>query len=128
MSQSERYLRGAQKFTEVIGQAPPEMGEKGSDFLTLTIENLFADVWAREGLSVRDRRLVTLTVLTLLTKEDSLLGHLRQALKSGDLSKKEIEELMIHLTAYAGWPVGSFGFDVAMKVFAELRKPRPDTL
>lgn len=124
MSLSERYQRGAQKFAEVMGHAPPE---KGPDFLTLTIENLFADVWAREGLSVRDRRLVTLTVLTLLTKEDSLLGHLRQALKSGDLSKKEVEELMIHLAAYAGWPVGSFGFDVAMKAFAELKKPRPES-
>jgi 4-carboxymuconolactone decarboxylase len=123
MDRSERYAKGAAKFEEVIGVAPPE---RGPDFLKLTIENLFADVWSREGLSVRDRRLVTLTVLTLMLKEDSLAGHLRQALK-GDLTKKEVEELMIHLAHYAGWPVGSFGFDVAMKVFAEMRAEKSPT-
>ena len=115
---SERYLVGAAKFEEIIGFAPPE---RGPDFLRLTLEGLFADVWAREGLPRRDRRLLTLTVLLLAGKEDSVALHLRQALVSGDLSKKEVEEVMIHLAYYAGWPVGQLGFDVAMKVFAELR-------
>ena len=115
---SERYRLGAAKFEEVIGFAPPE---RGPDFLRLTVEDLFADVWAREGLARRDRRLVTLTVLLLMGKEDSVALHLRQALVSGDLDKKQVEELMIHLAFYAGWPVGQMGFDVAMKVLAELR-------
>src|SRR6266481_1298516 len=115
---SEKYLRGAAKFEEIIGVAPPE---RGPDFLQLTVEGLFADVWAREGLPRRDRRLLTLTVLLLMGKEDSVALHLRQALVSGDLSKQEIQEVMIHLAYYAGWPVGQLGFEVAMKVFAELR-------
>ena len=64
---------------------------------------------------------MTLTVLALLGKEDSLRGHLRQALDSKDLTKREISELMIHLAYYAGWPVGQFGFESAMKVLAEPR-------
>lgn len=115
---TERYEKGKKVFEEVIGFAPPD---RGPDFLKLTVENLFADVWAREGLSIRDRRLVTLTVLVLMAKEESLALHLRQALVKGDLQKKEVEELMIHLAHYAGWPLGQFGFDVAMKVFGELR-------
>jgi 4-carboxymuconolactone decarboxylase len=116
---SERYQRGAAKFEQVIGYPPPE---KGPDFLRLTIEGLFADVWAREGMSVRDRRLVTLTVLTMMGKRDALEGHLRVALSSGDLSFKEIEELMIHLAHYAGWPAGQMGFEAAMGVYLELKK------
>jgi 4-carboxymuconolactone decarboxylase len=121
---SEKFEKGAAKFEEVIGFAPPE---KGPDFLRITVENLFGDVWSREGLSIRDRRLITLTVLTLLGKESSIELHMRQALTKGDLSKKEVEELMIHLAHYAGWPVGQVGFDVAMKLFGELRKAKAPT-
>jgi 4-carboxymuconolactone decarboxylase len=121
---SEKFQKGAAKFEEVIGFAPPE---KGPDFLRITVENLFGDVWSREGLSIRDRRLITLTVLTLLGKESSIELHLRQALTKGELTKKEVEELMIHLAHYAGWPVGQVGFDVAIKLFGELRKAKAPT-
>jgi 4-carboxymuconolactone decarboxylase len=115
---SERWLTGASRFEEVIGFAPPD---RGPDFLRLTLEGLFAEVWARDGLPRRDRRLFTLTVLLLSGKADSVALHLRQALIAGELTKKEVEEVMIHLAYYAGWPVGQLGFDVAMKVFGELR-------
>jgi 4-carboxymuconolactone decarboxylase len=118
---SEKFQKGAAKFEEVIGFAPPE---KGPDFLRITVENLFGDVWSREGLSIRDRRLITLTVLTLLGKESSIELHLRQALTKGELTKKEVEEVMIHLAHYAGWPVAQVGFDSAMRVIGELRKAK----
>jgi 4-carboxymuconolactone decarboxylase len=117
---SEKWDRGAAKFEEVIGFVPPE---EGPAFLKLTVENLFADVWAREGLSVRDRRLVTITVLAMMMKEESLAGHLKQALK-GDLTKRELEEVMIHLAHYAGWPVGQLGFDTLMKTLAAIKSER----
>jgi 4-carboxymuconolactone decarboxylase len=116
---SEKYKKGAAVFKEVIGWEPPETGP---DFLKITVENLFADVWGREGLSIRDRRLITITMLTMMLKEDSLKGHLEQALKK-DLSKKEISEMMIHIAHYAGWPVGQFGFEVAGKVIQAQKAP-----
>jgi 4-carboxymuconolactone decarboxylase len=117
----EKRAKGAAKFEEVIGFAPPE---KGPEFLRITVENLFGDVWSREGLGVRDRRLITLTVLALLGKESSMELHLRQALVKNEMTKKELEEVMIHLAHYAGWPVAQVGFDALMKVVAELRKAK----
>jgi 4-carboxymuconolactone decarboxylase len=122
MSTSERFKKGAAVFEEVIGFAPPE---RGPDFLTHTVENLFADVWARDGLPRRDRRVITLTVLLLSGKDESVALHLRQALVANELSRKEVEEVMIHLAYYAGWPVAQRGFDIAMKVIAELRAAKP---
>ncbi len=118
---SEKFEKGAKVFEEVIGFRPPE---EGPAFLKLTVENLFADVWAREGLSIRDRRLVTLTILLTQMKEESLALHLRQAMK-GDLTKKELSELMIHVAHYAGWPVGQLGFDTLMAILAENKKEAP---
>jgi 4-carboxymuconolactone decarboxylase len=117
----EKFDRGAAKFEEVIGFAPPA---EGPDFLRITVENLFADVWSREGLGVRDRRLVTLTVLAVLGKTSSLELHLRQALARKELGRKELEEVMIHLAHYAGWPVGQAGFDALVKVLTEMRAAR----
>jgi 4-carboxymuconolactone decarboxylase len=118
---SEKFAKGAAKFEEVIGFAPPE---KGPEFLRITVENLFGDVWSREGLSTRDRRLITLTVLAMLGKESSIELHMKQAIARGEISKREMEEVMIHLAHYAGWPVAQVGFDVLMKVAAELRKAK----
>jgi 4-carboxymuconolactone decarboxylase len=114
---SEKFEKGAQVFEEVLGFRPPE---EGPAFLKLTVENLFADVWAREGLSIRDRRLVTLTILALQMKEESLKLHLKQALRK-DLTKKEISEVMIHIAHYAGWPVGQLGFDTLLASLAEMK-------
>lgn len=117
MSEESKFDKGARVFEQVIGWRPPA---EGPTWLKITVENLFADVWAREGLAIRDRRLITLTILCTMLKEDSLKPHLEAALKSGDLSKKELREMMIHVAHYAGWPVGQFGFDVLMKTVAEL--------
>ncbi len=106
-----KYQRGAEVFEQVVGFAPPA---KGPAFLRLTVENLFADVWSREGMSVRDRRLITITVLAMMGKRDSLELHMRRALETEDLSPKELSELAIHLAHYAGWPTGQLAFDVAM--------------
>ncbi len=118
MSDKTRFEKGAETFEKVLGWKPPE---EGPAWLKITVENLFGDVWSREGLPVRDRRLVTLTILCTMLKEDSLRPHLEAALKSGDLGKKELRELMIHVAHYAGWPVGQFGYDVLMKTVAELQ-------
>ena len=119
---SERYRKGAEAFEQVIGYPPPE---GRSEFLRLTVENLFGDVWASDGMSVRDRRLVTITLLTLSLKEDSLAGHIEQAMRSGDFSRKDLEALMIHLAHYAGWPTGQLGYEVLMKVAGKLRAEKP---
>jgi 4-carboxymuconolactone decarboxylase len=118
---SERYEKGAEVFEQVIGSAPPA---EGPDFLKVTVENLFADVWARDGLSVRDRRMLTITVLATMCKRDSLEGHVRQALVSRDLSFAELQEVAIHLAHYAGWPVGQLVFDVAIRTAMELKAAR----
>jgi 4-carboxymuconolactone decarboxylase len=123
MSGSDRFERGAEVFEKVIGWRPPA---EGPDWLKITVENLFGDVWGREGLSIRDRRLVTLTILLTMLKEDSLRPHLEQTLKNGELSRPELMELMIHVAHYAGWPVGQFGFDCLMKVLAERKAAAAD--
>ena len=71
----------------------------------LTDNVLFGDVWARPGLSPRDRSLITVAALTALGRTDQLRSHLGLALNNG-VTREELAELATHLAFYAGWPAG----------------------
>jgi 4-carboxymuconolactone decarboxylase len=115
MAKSDRE-KGIAKFEEVMGFPPPPLEDP---FLEMTVDHLFPNVWTRGGLSRRERRLVTLTVLACLGHEPTLTLHLNAAAKSGDLADQDVDELMVHLAHYAGWPVGAMGSALARRLRAE---------
>src|SRR6185295_13816314 len=118
MPTSEQRKKGFEKFGEVMGFTPPDM--PGDVFLDQTIEHLFAEVWARPGLGTRERRLITLTILICMGNEMTLRLHFGAAMQSGDLSDAEIDELILHVAHYGGWP----GAAVASQVVRQLRAER----
>ena len=61
MSDADRRARGLAGVRAGDGLQGP--ASRRDPFLDVTLDHLFADLWSRPGLSVRDRRLVTLTVL-----------------------------------------------------------------
>ena len=66
---------------------------------------LFDEVWEREGLSKRDRSLITVAALTALGKMDQLQFHLDYARQNG-VTDEELKEALLQLAFYAGWPNG----------------------
>lgn len=64
---------------------------------------ILGDIWARPQLSRRDRSLLVVSALTALGRIDELEIHIPGALNHG-VSKAEIEELMLMLAVYAGFP------------------------
>ena len=77
------------------------------DFFAMTAEHLFADVWTREGLTDRDRRLLLLGLLMGLGEHSIVDIQLEAALKNAELGAAELREIVIFLTHYAGWPRGA---------------------
>ena len=118
MAKSERWEKGAAKMKQLFG-AEPRPGTMHEDFLQITVENLFGDIWNRPGLELRERSLITVAALTVLARERELKVHLRGALNAG-ISREKINEMMIHLAHYGGWPVGVNGLRIAKEVFEEI--------
>jgi 4-carboxymuconolactone decarboxylase len=118
MSDPERRARGTATFAKVMGFEPPAL--EGDLFLDVTLDHLFAELWARPGLPVRERRIITLTVLICLGHEATLKLHLGAAMRTGQLSDGEIDELVLHVAHYGGWPVAA----VASQVVRQLRAER----
>lgn len=75
------------------------------DFFGLTVEHLFAEIWTRPGLSVRERRLLLTGLLIGQGKLDVAQIQVDAALRSGELDEDQLREIVIFLTHYAGWPI-----------------------
>ena len=98
-------------------QAQRLLGDVAPKLAQLTDEVLFGDVWARPGLSPRDRSLVTVSALIALNRPDQLRSHMARARDNG-VSKDELVETVTHLAFYAGWPNAVTAAGVAREVFA----------
>ena len=72
-----------------------------------TLEFLFGEVWTRPGLTRRQRRLVTLACVCGTTAPDAVDAHMYGALASGDLTRDELLEFVLHFAVYCGWPKAS---------------------
>ncbi|WP_068924562.1 carboxymuconolactone decarboxylase family protein [Planobispora rosea] len=79
----------------------------GGDFFSMTVEHLFTEVWSRDGLSGRDRRLLLLGLLVGQGMDDALEVQIDAALRTSELTPGELREIVLFLTHYAGWPRGA---------------------
>ena len=118
MSEHDTRQKGLAKFAEVMQFTPPEMPP--DPFFDATVDHIFGELWSRPGLGVKERRISTLTLLMCLGNELPLKLHFGAAMKSGDLSDTEIDELILHVAHYGGWPAAA----VAAQVVRQLRAER----
>lgn len=77
--------------------------------------NAWGTVWQREGLSLRDRSLITVAMAAALGKSTELKVHVRGALNNG-LTPEELKEVFLHLSVYAGFPACLEAFRAAAEV------------
>jgi alkylhydroperoxidase/carboxymuconolactone decarboxylase family protein YurZ len=101
----EAFAAGRQTMESVYGAAllPPEVKAGGSPFQDETVGHLFADIWSRPGLSVRDRRLLVLGATAMLGRADLIEVQTFGALANGELNKAELDEALLQLAFYVGW-------------------------
>ncbi len=67
---------------------------------------LYGEVWTRdEYLTSRDRRLISICCSAELGVDEETAEHLEAALRSGELSFEELQEVVIHVAVYLGWIV-----------------------
>lgn len=100
----ERRERGLEMMAKVYGF---DVSDAPGEFFGITVDHLFADIWTRPGLSMRDRRLLLLGLLAGQNLDDVLSLQIPAALDNGELTPAELREIAIFLTHYIGWPIGS---------------------
>ena len=115
----ELRRKGLAKMNEVYAW---EMSDMPGDFFALTVDHLFGDIWSRPGLSMRDKRLITLAVVTALGLPDLAEIQVNAALENEEMTADELREMAIFITHYVGFPLGSGFNGVVERVAAKRRK------
>lgn len=100
-----RRQRGLDTMKRVYGW--DDLGDAPGDFFGITADHLFGEIWNREGLSFRDRRLLLIGLLTGLGEHDVTELQIGAALGNEEISADELREIAIFLTHYVGWPRGT---------------------
>lgn len=85
----------------------------------MTDRVLYGEVWERDGLSARDRSLLTVASLMTANRFQQLEAHIGLALDHG-VTREEMGEALLHLAFYASWPASI----TASRIFLEVVKKR----
>jgi 4-carboxymuconolactone decarboxylase len=109
----ERIRIGQEEFQEVnlLPSPPPTTPYFHAGILNF----VFGHVWKRPGLSRRDRRLVTIACVGLSDARTPIDSHVGSALGSGDITWDEMQEIILHFSAYYGVPKGEALHDAARR-------------
>jgi alkylhydroperoxidase/carboxymuconolactone decarboxylase family protein YurZ/uncharacterized protein (DUF1330 family) len=99
-----RYDRGIEMITEVYAGDVAAMPEGTMPFYDVMMKSLFAEVWDRDVLSIRDRRLLLMGAIAAQGHADVFGIQAKASLKRGELSPDELRECLIMLAPYAGYP------------------------
>ena len=124
MNERERYASGLEVRRAVLGDAHVDrsLAKRNSfnePFQDLITRYAWGEVWSRPGLPRHTRSLVTLAMLVALNRTDELKLHLRGAINN-NVSREEIQELLLHSAIYCGVPAANSAFHIAEQVFAEI--------
>ena len=107
----------------VLGDAHVDRSRASADDFSLEWQDFvtrqaWGAVWTRPGLSLRERSLMTLSILTALGCEHELPLHVRGAITNG-LTPDEIREVIMHAAVYAGIPAGNTAMAIAARTLQE---------
>ncbi|MEO0822507.1 MAG: 4-carboxymuconolactone decarboxylase [Pseudomonadota bacterium] len=118
-----RFERGMATRRRVLGDAYVDgavarTGALDAPFQRYITEGPWGSVWSRDGLSLRERSLVTLALLAGLGNWEEFALHLRATANTG-ASPEEVREAMLHVAVYAGAPAGNQAMKILKEIVAE---------
>ena len=102
---------------EHVDRATAAATDLDADFQRWITENAWGGVWARPGLDLRTRSLLTIAILGALN-HDELELHLRAARNTG-VTPAEVSETLLHVAVYAGVPAANRAFRLAKQIYED---------
>ena len=123
VSEEERFIKGeaiqkplyGQEIEESMKGLPENMGANVSKFLT---EVCFGDFYSRDGLDLKTRELLVISILVTTGDTAVLKSHIKGNLKAGN-TKEIITAAIIQCLPYVGFPNTLAALRTAKEVFAK---------
>lgn len=120
---NDLYEKGMKARRMVFGDTYVDSAETAktefdADFQKLITEGPWGSVWAGDGITQRERSMITIALLAALGHYEELAIHLRATRKTG-ATTTDIREALLHVAVYAGVPAANRAFATAKKILAE---------
>jgi len=122
-NESPAVRRGKKVREQVLGSKHIERARNAqtdldADFQTFITETAWGSVWARPGLDLRTRHLITIGLLAGLGREQELKLHLSSIQNTGT-TWDDVRETLMHVAVYAGIPAANSAFAIAKQIIAQ---------
>ena len=92
---------------------------KATDFTRplqdLVTRHAWGNTWQRDGIDLKTRSIVTVSMLVALGRMHELKIHVRGALNNG-VTQAELQEIFMHASVYCGFPAALDAFRTASEV------------
>jgi 4-carboxymuconolactone decarboxylase len=123
---SERFDNGMKVRRKILGDAHVDRAEAAktafdTPFQTLITEGAWGTVWASDGISDRERSMLTLALLAALGNFEEIPMHIRATARTG-ASKEDVLETFQHVAIYAGVPRANHALKLAKQTYAEMEQ------
>jgi 4-carboxymuconolactone decarboxylase len=99
----DRYQRGLDVLAQLDDRLVPDKIAQLGDLGKMIVEFSYGEIMGREVLSLRERELIVVALLTALGREPQLRVHMEGALNVG-VTPRELEEVILQTVPYAGFP------------------------
>jgi 4-carboxymuconolactone decarboxylase len=124
MTDRERYEKGMKVRRAVLGDKHVDTAQQNANAFNAEFQDLitryaWGEIWARPGLPLQTRSLLTLAMLVALNRGEEFCMHLRAALRNG-VSRDEIKEVLLQSAIYCGVPAANTAFHLAANIFREI--------
>jgi len=121
---NNRYEKGMTVRRRILGDAHVDRAEAAKTpldepFQKLITEGAWGNVWASDGISDRERSMLTLALLAALGNFDEIPMHIRATARTG-ASKEDVLEVFQHVAIYAGVPRANHALKLAKATYAEM--------
>jgi len=114
----------------VLGDAHVDRAETERDaldapFQDLITESAWGTVWASDGLTRRERSMITLAILAATGSFEEIAMHVRATMRTG-ASRRDVMEAFQHVAVYAGAPRANHAIKIAKATYAEMERARDE--
>lgn len=111
---------------EVLGDAHVDRAEANKTdfdvpFQDLITETAWGTLWASDGISRRERSMLTLALLAATGNFSEIPMHIRATARTG-ASKQDVIEAFQHVAVYAGVPKANHAIALAKATYAEMEE------
>ncbi|MEY2991471.1 MAG: 4-carboxymuconolactone decarboxylase [Pseudomonadota bacterium] len=121
---NQRYDDGMAVRRKVLGDAHVDRANANKSdfdapFQDMITEGAWGTVWKSDGLTLRERSIVTLALLAGLGNDGEIAMHIRATANTG-ATPQDIREAFMHVAIYAGVPRANHAFKIAKETYKEM--------